>query len=182
MLYLVRKSCWILFLEFIYMPTSTIQLGRNLNSSIFYIWVSLAISFVFFNFCNVYAQQVHQPLAAENITLHDPNLKIEFVASGLDFPTTMAFLGPNDFLILEKAGLVKRVTNGIILDKPLLQVDVSVKDERGLLGIAISEKKNLDTNNGTSTKTNSISHNVFLYYVNVMRKIQVVRTEYIDTI
>ena len=34
------------------------------------------------------------------------------------------------------------------LDKPLLQVEVSVKDERGLLGIAISEKKNLDTNNG----------------------------------
>jgi glucose/arabinose dehydrogenase len=76
----------------------------------------------------------------------------------------MAFLGPDDFLILEKAGTVKRVTNGVILDKPLLQVDVSVKDERGLLGIAISEKKNLD-GNGTSIKNNNISHNVFLYYV-----------------
>ena len=85
----------------------------------------------------------------ESIVLSDPKLKIELVASGLDFPTTMAFLGPDDFLILEKAGLVKRVTNGIVLDKPLLQVDVSVKDERGLLGIAISEKKNLDANNGT---------------------------------
>ena len=36
------------------------------------------------------------------------------------------------------------------VDKPLLQVDVSVKDERGLLGIAVSEKKDLDSNNGTS--------------------------------
>ena len=81
-------------------------------------------------------------------------MKTELVASGLDFPTTMAFLGPDDFLILEKAGLVKRVTNGIVLDKPLLQVDVSVKDERGLLGIAISEKKNLNANNGTSIKNN----------------------------
>ncbi len=70
----------------------------------------------------------------ESIVLSDPKLKVELVASGLDFPTTMAFLGPNDFLILEKAGLVKRVTNGVVLDKPLLQVDVSVKDERGLLG------------------------------------------------
>jgi glucose/arabinose dehydrogenase len=92
-------------------------------------------------------------------------LKIELVTSGLDFPTTMAFLGPDDFLILEKAGTVKRVTNGVILDKPLLQVDVSVKDERGLLGIAISEKKNLADGNGTSIKNNNISHNVFLYYV-----------------
>jgi len=76
----------------------------------------------------------------------------------------MGFLGPDDFLILEKAGTVKRVTNGVILDKPLLQVDVSVKDERGLLGIAVSEKKNLD-GNGTSIQNNNISHNVFLYYV-----------------
>ena len=48
----------------------------------------------------------------ESIVLSDPKLKTELVTSGLDFPTTMAFLGPNDFLILEKAGLVKRVTNG----------------------------------------------------------------------
>ena len=30
----------------------------------------------------------------ESIVLSDPKLKIELVASGLDFPTTMAFLGP----------------------------------------------------------------------------------------
>jgi aldose sugar dehydrogenase len=121
-----------------------------------------------FSFCNIYAQQ-NQPSDGngdESIILSDPKLKIELVASGLDFPTTMAFLGPDDFLILEKAGTVKRVTNGVILDKPLLQVDVSVKDERGLLGIAISEKKkNLDDDNGTSLQNNNISHNVFLYYV-----------------
>src|SRR5215211_3900348 len=79
----------------------------------------------------------------------------------------MGFLGPDDFLIMEKAGTVKRVTNRVILDKPLLQVDVSVKDERGLLGIATRKKKNLndDIDNGTSIQNNNISHNVFLYYV-----------------
>ena len=131
--------------------------------------IILALSFplLLFSFCNIYAQQ-NQPIVGsgdESIVLSDPKLKIELVASGLDFPTTMAFLGPDDFLILEKAGTVKRVTNGVVLDKPLLQVDVSVKDERGLLGIAISEKKNLDDDNGTSIKNNNISHNVFLYYV-----------------
>src|SRR5919107_3828097 len=124
---------------------------------------ALSFLLLLFSFCYIYAQQ-NQPLNGENIVLSDPKLKIELVTSGLDFPTTMAFLGPDDFLILEKAGTVKRVTNGVILDKPLLQVDVSVKDERGLLGIAISEKKNLD-GNGTSIKNNNISHNVFLYYV-----------------
>jgi glucose/arabinose dehydrogenase len=128
--------------------------------------LSLSFPLLLFSFCNIYAQQ-NQPLVGssdESIILSDPNLKIELVTSGLDFPTTMAFLGPNDFLILEKAGTVKRVTNGVILDKPLLHVDVSVKDERGLLGIAISEKKNLNDND-TSIKNNNISHNVFLYYV-----------------
>jgi aldose sugar dehydrogenase len=128
--------------------------------------LSLSFPLLLFSFCNIYAQQ-NQPLVGssdESIILSAPNLKIELVTSGLDFPTTMAFLGPDDFLILEKAGTVKRVTNGVILDKPLLHVDVSVKDERGLLGIAISEKKNLNDND-TSIKNNNISHNVFLYYV-----------------
>ncbi len=131
--------------------------------------IILSFPLLLFSFCNIYAQQ-NSPSddsgdGDESIILSDPKLKIELVASGLDFPTTMAFLGPDDFLILEKAGTVKRVTNGVILDKPLLQVDVSVKDERGLLGIAISEKKNLADDNGTSIQNNNLSHNVFLYYV-----------------
>ena len=127
--------------------------------------ILLSFPLLLFSFCNIYAQQNSPSDGDESIILSDPKLKIELVASGLDFPTTMAFLGPDDFLILEKGGTVKRVTNGVILDKPLLQVDVSVKDERGLLGIAISEKKNLADDNGTSIKNNNISHNVFLYYV-----------------
>src|SRR5215203_1003921 len=129
---------------------------------------ALSFPLLLFSFCNIYAQQnQNQPIVSgEGIVLSDPKLKLELVTSGLDFPTTMAFLGPDDFLILEKFGIVKRVTNGVILDKPLLQVDVSVKDERGLLGIAISKKKNLGDDNGTSSIQNSnISHNVFLYYV-----------------
>ena len=137
-----------------------------MNSSIFFIWLSLAIPFALFTFCNVYAQQTQQPLAAENIILYDPNLKIELVASGLDFPTTMAFLGPDDFLILEKnTGNVKRFVNGSFLEKPLLHVKPSIKDERGLLGIAISEKNYNNYNDILRVHNKNISHNVFLYYI-----------------
>ena len=70
----------------------------------------------------------------------DPNLKIEEVVNGLEAPTTMAFLGPDDFLILEKdKGTVLRVVNGNILDKPLLDVNVANSVERGMCGIAVSK-------------------------------------------
>jgi len=119
--------------------------------------------FVFFSYSNIYAQQQNKPQSNNGIVLSDPNLKLELVTSGLDFPTTMAFLGQDDFLILEKSGTVKRVTNGVVLDKPLLQVDVNVKDERGLLGIAVNQKN--ENYNGTFIPNKDIPHNVFLYYI-----------------
>ena len=67
----------------------------------------------------------------------DPNLEVRPVVSGLIQPTTMAFLGPTDFLILEKAsGLVRRVTNGVIAGT-VLDLPVNSNSERGLLGVAL---------------------------------------------
>jgi aldose sugar dehydrogenase len=134
---------------------------------IFIILLSFYFPLLLFSFfCNIYAQQ-NQPLSAENITLYDPKLKIELVTSALDFPTTMAFLGSNDFLILEKnTGNVKRFVNGTLLEKPLLHISSSIKDERGLLGIAISEKnKNNYYKNALVGQNKDVSHNVFLYYI-----------------
>jgi glucose/arabinose dehydrogenase len=43
----------------------------------------------------------------------DPHLRVEAVFKGLRYPTSMAFLGPNDILFTEKdAGTVRRVVNG----------------------------------------------------------------------
>jgi glucose/arabinose dehydrogenase len=87
----------------------------------------------------------------------DPKLKVEVVANGLETPTTMAFLGPNDFLVLEKdKGTVLRVTNGIILDEPLLDVNVANSVERGMCGIAVSK--------------NASTTFVFLYYTAINGK------------
>jgi aldose sugar dehydrogenase len=74
------------------------------------------------------------------IVINDTNLKAEVVATGLRFPTTMAFLGPNDILVLEKNnGTVQRIVNGVMLSKPLLDVNVANKRERGMLGIAVAK-------------------------------------------
>ncbi len=64
------------------------------------------------------------------------DLYLDIVYKGIDFPTSMTFLAPNDFLILEKnKGTVQRVVNGSMLDSPLLDVNVSTRGERGMLGI-----------------------------------------------
>jgi glucose/arabinose dehydrogenase len=67
----------------------------------------------------------------------DPNLAVRTVVSGLVTPSTMAFLGPNDFLVLEKnTGAVKRVVNGAV-QATVLDLSVNSASERGLLGIAL---------------------------------------------
>jgi aldose sugar dehydrogenase len=87
-------------------------------------------------------------------TIKDTNLKVSTVATGLSSPTSMAFLGPNDILVLEKnTGLVKRIKDGVLLPGSLLDLSVATNSERGLLGIGV-------TNVGTSTT----QFYVFLYY------------------
>ena len=72
--------------------------------------------------------------------------------SGLSLPTSMAFIGPNDILVLEKnTGLVKRIKDGNVLSPPLLDINVVTESERGLLGIDVM-------------KVSAIHHYVFLYY------------------
>lgn len=70
-------------------------------------------------------------------TMVDPALAVATVASGLNQPIAMAFLGPNDLLVTEKAsGQVKRVTNGAVAGV-VLDLAVNSASERGLLGMAL---------------------------------------------
>jgi aldose sugar dehydrogenase len=94
--------------------------------------------------------------------INDPNLKIEVVAAGLERPTSMAFLGPDDILVLEKnKGTVQRIINGTKLPEPLLDLNVGNSLERGLVGIAIAAKNENGYTNGTTNTSNSTY--VFLY-------------------
>jgi aldose sugar dehydrogenase len=86
------------------------------------------------------------------VIMHDPSLRAELVTEGLSFPTTMAFLGPNDILVLEKNnGTVQRIVNGTMLSNSILDVNVANKSNRGLLGIAVAQREYRSTY-------------VFLYY------------------
>ena len=93
----------------------------------------------------------------ENGTPHitaDPNLSVKVVAEGLDLPTTMAFLGPDDILVLEKdKGTVQRVVDGKVSSLPLLDVSVANSVERCMCGIAVSKQ--------------SSATYVFLYYTEI---------------
>jgi len=124
----------------------------------------ILIIFVLFIVSNstIYFTQTYGQILRErpfNLSPSDPHvfdsrLKVEQVAQGLALPTTMAFLGPDDFLVLEKdKGTVVRVNNGIISGQPLLDVNVANSVERGMCGIAVSK-------NGSTTY-------VFLYFTEI---------------
>src|SRR6266516_55632 len=134
---------------------------------------------------NAYAAYTKAVPIAGGPTLIDPNLKAEVVFKGLEVPTSMAFLGPNDILVLEKnKGTVDRIVDGQMIKQPLLHVKVATEVEHGMLGIAVagannggslatatttssatSEKSNDKHNDGNdNTKDEPGSASVFLYY------------------
>ena len=76
--------------------------------------------------------------AAPAATVNDAGLQVQEIVAGLSSPTTMAFIGPGDILVLEKnTGRVRRVLNGTLQSSPVLDVSVDTASERGMLGIAV---------------------------------------------
>jgi glucose/arabinose dehydrogenase len=87
-------------------------------------------------------------------TISDPNIRVERVITGLEMPTSMAFLDNDDIIITQKEnGMVRLVSNGTLQPQPILHVPVVSNNERGLLGVAVANTTAIST-----TKT------IFLYY------------------
>jgi len=87
-------------------------------------------------------------------SLSDSSLRIEEVAKVFDFPTSLAFLGKDDIILLQKdSGNVIRLLDGNVSHQ-LLHTDVSFRDERGLLGLAVMGDERTDAKNTF----------IFLYY------------------
>jgi glucose/arabinose dehydrogenase len=79
-----------------------------------------------------------QTVASGAPVMTDPALKVRLVVSGLSSPTTMAFIGADDFLVLQKNdGKVRRVIGGVLQPAAVLDLNVDSQSERGLLGIAV---------------------------------------------
>jgi glucose/arabinose dehydrogenase len=70
-------------------------------------------------------------------TILDPRLSVRTLVDGLVTPTSLAFLGADDLLVLEKnTGKVQRVVGGQIRST-VLDLPVNFGSERGLLGVAL---------------------------------------------
>jgi aldose sugar dehydrogenase len=130
---------------------SFVLTNRKISTPFFLILISVNIISIDYAVNSVYGQASFsggQPI------INVPNLKAEVVFQGLHNPTSMAFLGPNDILVLEKdQGTVQRIANGNMLAQPILSANVATEGERGMLGIAIT--KHMAANGNTF---------VFLYY------------------
>lgn len=127
--------------------------SKVLTATIFYFIINQLI------LSSAGAQFVAQSTTGPTVS-YDLNLKAKLVSTGLDFPTSMVFLHPNDILVLEKnQGTVKRIVNGTILSEPVVDVNVANKNEMGLLGIAVITKKNQ-----TAISDNTKHTYVFLYF------------------
>lgn len=75
--------------------------------------------------------------SADQPLVLDSTLSVKTVVSGLNTPTTMAFLGPDEMLVLEKnTGKVQHVAGGAVAHTAL-DLGVNNAVERGLLGIAL---------------------------------------------
>src|SRR5215467_1561921 len=131
-----------------------IFIDRKTSASFFLILISVNIIPFGYAVNSVYGKASfsgNQPI------INDPSLKADLVFQGLRNPTSMAFLGPNDILVLEKdKGTVQRIVNGNMLPQPALHVTVTTEGESGMLGIAIAKHT---TTNGTTAKAF-----VYLYY------------------
>ena len=80
---------------------------------------------------------------AQEPSMLDSRLDVRKFVSGLTTPTTIAFIGENDILVLEKnTGKVRRVINGVLQPNSVVQVPVNFFSERGLLGIALHPTSN----------------------------------------
>jgi aldose sugar dehydrogenase len=124
--------------------------------------VLLGFLFHTHQFLNGINNAQYEPIQEQSSpTINDPELKVETVFEGLNFPTSMEFIGADDILITEKNnGTVQRVINGTIASEPLLDINVATRAERGLLGIAASSGSGSDN---SAVDKNLPSH-VYLFF------------------
>ena len=130
---------------------SFVLTNSKISTPFFLILISVNIISIDYAVNSVYGQT---SFSGDQPIINVPNLKAEVVIQGLHNPTSMAFLGPNDILVLEKdQRTVQRITNDNMLAQPILSANVATEGERGMLGIAIT--KQMAPNGNTF---------VFLYY------------------
>lgn len=67
-------------------------------------------------------------------------IRVETVVTGLEVPWSLAFLPGGDLLVTERQGRVRLVTQGMLVARPVVDIDVVNDGESGLLGLALSPR------------------------------------------
>lgn len=81
-------------------------------------------------------QSLHaQPL---EVSTEQRNLTVTEVAAGLDHPWSIAFISNNDWLVTERAGRLRRITDGKLLADPISGLpEIASVGQGGLLDVAL---------------------------------------------
>lgn len=100
-------------------------------------WLVIFVFIVYGTTIAVLNSEPYDMKAWAYAVINDEDLTTELVAHGISFPAGMAFLGPDDILVVDKNnGTVNRLVNGSWAQNPLLDVNVANSHERGMVGIA----------------------------------------------
>lgn len=76
------------------------------------------------------------PSGAQAVTLPE-GFTHTTVATGLNYPTSMAFAPDGRIFVNEKNGRIRVIKNGVLLGTPFAQVSVDASGERGMSGVAV---------------------------------------------
>ena len=80
------------------------------------------------------------PAGLELPEIFDESLAVSVIATGLELPTAIDFVG-NDILVLEKNGDVHLIKDDVLIETPILEIEVDEWRENGLFGILVKEDK-----------------------------------------
>jgi aldose sugar dehydrogenase len=101
------------------------------------VWTKVGMLFIVFALLMSFMSASDVTAQSETPEMLHPRLDVRPVITGLTTPTTMAFLGINEFFVLEKdTGTVQYVVDGAI-QSTALDLAVNFASERGLLGIVL---------------------------------------------
>ncbi len=85
-----------------------------------------------FPFSNTFSS-LNLPQISEHIT-------IEPVATNLRVPWAMAFPKEDEIFVTERVGRVRRIVDGELLQKPILELSIAAQGESGLMGMVLHPK------------------------------------------
>lgn len=166
-----------------------------ISVTIFTILFVVAVVLTNFNYSSI-IKLFMIPLQSNDSIEINPNyenrIEVKLIAEGLSHPTSMTFVDNNTLLVTEKdSGNVRLISNGTLQKEPIYTINnISIEEERGLLGIAaamdksvpndripfgntnvhINRSQNTFINASTSLVTNSTNEILYKVYLYVTEK------------